>query len=87
MQISDADIKTRAELSDLIFSIKAAIVAGTLRQVSSADRNGPWLDFSQLEPAGPWPDFIEAEFVDSTGLRFRLEVETYHGAGGSWRKQ
>jgi len=45
------------------------------------------LDFSRLEPDGPWPDIIEAEFDDMSGARFRLEVETYHGAGGRWMRR
>ena len=87
MQIPDTEITTRAELSELIRSIKAAIAAGTLRQAGGGDGSGPWLDFSRLEPDGPGPDIIEAEFDDMSGARFRLEVETYHGAGGRWMRR
>jgi len=87
MQIADTEITTRAELSDLIRRIKAAIAAGALRQADGADGSGPMLDVSRLQPDGPWPDFIEAEFLDASGARFRLEVETYHGAGGRWMRR
>jgi hypothetical protein len=87
MQIPDTEITTRAELSELIRSIKAAIAAGTLRQAAGADGSGPRLDFSRLETDGPWPDVIEAEFDDASGARFRIEVETYHGAGGRWKRR
>ena len=87
MQIPDTEITTRAELSELIRSIKAAIAVGTLRQADGADGSGPRLDFSRLEPDGPWPDSIEAEFDDMSGARFRIEVETYHGAVGRWMRR
>ena len=86
MQIPDTDVTTRAELSDLIHSIKAAIAAGSLRQDNVASGVSPPLDFPLLEPDGPWPDIIEAEFLDTSGQRFRIEVETYHGAGGRWKR-
>lgn len=86
MQIPDTDIATRAELSDLIRSIKAAVAAGSLRQDNVANGVSPPFDVSLLEPEGPWPDVIEAEFLDTSGQRFRIEVETYHGAGGRWKR-
>lgn len=86
MQIQDTTVATPAELSNLIRSIKAAIAAGSLRQANVARRVSPSLDFSRLEPEGPWPDIIEAEFLDTSGQRFRIEVETYHGAGGRWTR-
>lgn len=86
MNNADMVITTRAELSDLIRRIKAAVADGSLRQVSRSDRADSDLDFSQLEPDGPWPDVVEADFVDESGQRFQLEVETYHGAGGRWTR-
>lgn len=86
MNNADMVITTRAELSDLIRRIKAAVADGSLRQVSRSDRAGSDLDFSQLEPDGQWPDVIEADFVDGLGQRFHIEVETYHGAGGRWAR-
>ena len=86
MQFADMDVTSRTELSDLIRCIKAAIGAGSLRQDKVAHGVSPPLDFSLLEPDGPWPDVIEAEFLDTSGQRFRIEVETYHGAGGRWKR-
>lgn len=86
MKSADLEITTRAELSDLIRRVKAALALGSLRQAGHADGGGPSTDFSQLEPDGPWPDIIQAEFLDPSGQRFRLEVETYHGAGGRWMR-
>ena len=39
-----------------------------------------------LAEAGPWPDYIDMSFEDDAGNRYRLEVETYHGTGGSWKR-
>lgn len=42
--------------------------------------------FDDLNVEGPWPDYMEYGFACSQcGQRFRLEAETYHGAGGYWR--
>jgi hypothetical protein len=41
--------------------------------------------FSTLAANGPWPDVLQYYFhCTACGQSFRLEVETYHGAGGSW---
>jgi hypothetical protein len=41
--------------------------------------------FTSIPVAGPWPDFFEYYFsCTACGQLYRLSVETYHGAGGSW---
>ena len=46
----------------------------------------PAVAIEKLNAAGPWPDAIESAFrCTQCGQRFRLGVETYHGAGGSWQ--
>ena len=41
--------------------------------------------FDDLTESGPWPDYVEHYFeCTHCGCRFRLAVDTYHGAGGAW---
>jgi len=43
---------------------------------------------NQIADEGPWPDYIELRFKQvPDGKRFKLSVETYHGAGGSWTRE
>ncbi len=79
-------VATPAELSLLIREVKAAIAAGLLEQVrpdsSPFATDAEIADFTE---EGPWPDFIEVRFrVRGTAVRYKLSVETYHGAGGTW---
>ena len=77
-------IGSPAELQHTLSQIQSAIAAGVLTQ-SVAAASGPGrCDIAALPLDGPWPDFIDVEFTDRAGHRFRLSVETYHGAGGSW---
>ena len=75
-----------AELARLIREIKAAIIAGLLDEV----RPDPFqyateVTISAISESGPWPDYLELRFrIRGTGQLYRLAVEAYHGAGGSW---
>jgi hypothetical protein len=62
------------------------MAAGSLHQIVREDGAGRSPDFSRLDPDGPWPDVIDADFTDAAGQRLRIEVETYHGAGGRWTR-
>lgn len=81
-------LRQPAELKHLLSLLKDAVLNQQLVQVR-ANRSG------MLDPAiesvcieGPWPDVIEMRFKDlGTSDFYSLSVETYHGAGGSWRKE
>lgn len=89
-RLSIADLKRRitisspADLGAVLAMIRASVSSG---QLTEAHRQGSTVTGSNVAdvPAdGPWPDFIDVEFTDRAGHRYRLSVETYHGAGGSW---
>jgi hypothetical protein len=77
-------ISSAAQLRELLGEIKTCLAVGTLRQVTMTDTAFANNDISTILDEGPWPDYFEAYFEDRQGTQYRLAVETYHGAGGSW---
>ena len=81
------EIRSPRDLQRVIKELKQAVKEGTFRQ--QRPRGWPFaakMPVEDLSLEGPWPDHIELYFTDNkTGRRFKLEVETYHGAGGSWQ--
>lgn len=79
-------IATPVDLACLIREIKTAVAAGFLEQVRPD--SSPFatdMAIADLPEEGPWPDYIEMRFqVRGTARRYKLAVETYHGAGGTW---
>ena len=81
-------IESPVQLTALLREIKTAVADGVLQQTTP---DAPQLladtSFAEIVEEGPWPDYIEMFFVVSqTGQRYRLVAETFHGAGGSWRR-
>jgi hypothetical protein len=76
----EARITSPAELAQILREAKMCIARGVLRQVKPADAPFALDDLSAVPDEGPWPDYFE----DPEGRRYKLTVETYHGAGGSW---
>lgn len=77
-------IDSRAVLEALIVQLKEAVAEGALQQYTPSD--APFA-LNEMEPAGPWPDYLEAWFRDPTsGRRYRLVAETFHGSGGRWEQ-
>jgi len=75
------EIKTPGKLDQVISSLKDLIQQGVIKEVSGNCK------LSELIANQPRPDFIEIEFIEhTTNYRFKLSVETYHGAGGSFKK-
>jgi hypothetical protein len=65
---------------------RANLRDGTLVPEPIAGSILPPVAIEKLNAAGPWPDVIESAFrCSQCGQRFRLGVETYHGAGGRWQ--
>src|SRR5690606_31847902 len=79
-------IRTPADLVGLLRELKQAVVDGDLEQVRPDP--SPFATDSSVEDIndnGPWPDYIELRFrAPSDGSLYKLAVETYHGAGGTW---
>jgi hypothetical protein len=83
---SNVTISTPAELVAVLREVHAYVAQGRLRQLRTANRLVPETSAKDLSEAGPWPDYIDMSFEDNAGYRYRLEVETYHGTGGSWSR-
>lgn len=79
-------LTTRTDFASLIREIKAAVAAGVLEQLRpDASPFATEMLVIDLAEQGPWPDYIEMRFqVRGTAVRYKLAVETYHGAGGTW---
>ena len=64
--------------------IRANLADGTLLDCTPRGL-APSVAFPALLDDGPWPDFATGEFSCARcGERFRLAVDMYHGAGGTW---
>jgi hypothetical protein len=73
-------IHTPGEYFGILRQVREMMAERTLALVHGT------VDLGVLALGKPWPaDHIEHIFECSAcGQRFRLAVETYHGAGGSW---
>ena len=77
-------ITSPSELAAILREAKLCMAQGKLRQVKPSDAPFAIDDLLMLPDDGPWPDYVEAYFENQEGQRYKLTVETYHGAGGSW---
>ena len=74
-------IRTPGELRAMIAVVAEAVRRGALAPVGEAAAT-----LAELE-RGVWPDHIALRFrAPDTGEAFELSAETYHGAGGGWRR-
>ncbi len=80
------NITQPGQLEDVIAIVSKAVERGELREVTRPVVAAPQQpSIAELERSGQWPDVIDLLFEEaSTGRRFRLVCETYHGSGGSW---
>lgn len=84
--LSERRISSPETLTAMLRDLKECLVQGELYQVRPLSTPFGIDDLDRIPNDGPWPDFIEAYFDDQNGQRYKLSVETYHGAGGSWEK-
>ncbi len=88
MLIDPRAIRSSIEFSHILQELKRATALGEMRQIhlpQSALFEEIFL--KNIPDEGPWPDYVEIYFEEaSTGDAYKLTVETYHGAGGSWQK-
>jgi hypothetical protein len=74
-------IETPQVLRALLLKLGEAVIAGRLVQHNTED-----FDITKYKDGDPWPnDIIICYFSDSVNS-YRLAVDTYHGAGGTWEK-
>jgi len=90
MEMSDWErplhIERRHHLNYVLGVVRDAVNSGELVQTYPSHKIGATSnDIRDIPPDGPWPDDILAWFRESsTGRVFRLDVDVYHGSGGSW---
>jgi hypothetical protein len=82
----ESTISSASDLVDILRAAKRCIALGVLRQVRPVNAPFASADLSSIPDQGPWPDYLEAYFEDRQGALYKLSVETYHGAGGSWTR-
>ncbi len=86
--ITVVSIKTLGDLQQMIRLVQARLATGDLVEDAMPSQDGgnfSLTPFSTLAANGPWPDMLQYCFhCTACGQSFRLEVETYHGAGGTW---
>lgn len=79
-------IHTPVELTALLHELRHAVARGDLEQLRPDP--SPFATQSavtDIPEHGPWDDYIELRFrATGTGEQYKLAVETFHGAGGSW---
>jgi hypothetical protein len=83
---SNETISTPTQFVAVLREVHAYIAQGRLSQLRIANPLVPETDVKDLAETGPWPDYVDMSFEDDAGNRYRLEVETYHGRGGSWSR-
>jgi hypothetical protein len=78
-------VESPGQLRDLVRLVQKHLAEGTLEERQSQEAFGSTAPFNSVPEEGPWPDYLLYTFqCTSCDSRFRLETETYHGAGGRW---
>ena len=72
-------IDSPARLREAAGSVVPFLDQGTLEQLTG--------DSLREIALGSWGDLVESTFrCTACGNRYELQVETYHGSGGAWRR-
>jgi hypothetical protein len=82
---SNVTISSPADFIAVLREINAYVAQGRLRQLDVSNPFGR-VALKEISESGPWPDYIDVFLEDNGGHRYRLEVETRHGTGGSWTR-
>lgn len=80
-------IVTPSDLVWLIDQVKRLVDAGHLRALDEVGEFGETTKLADLNSEGPWPDLVSMRFCSPDGRRYRLDAETFHGAGGAWEPE
>ena len=79
-----SEIRTPGEFRKALRIIRNCLTNDAIRDITQP-AHSPSGQFEDLSESGPWPDYVEHYFeCTNCDWRFRLAVETYHGAGGAW---
>ena len=78
------EINSPGDFVAVLRAIRRCLEDGTLRQVTLPTSLIAQLNFAEIPISGPWPDYVEGHFKTAKGATFVLQVESYHGTGGSW---
>ena len=84
----DMPIRSPDELRGFIVKLKQAVSSGEMQQYWPTNALlATDMKISDIDESGPWPDYIEWYFLSAMSRkRYKLSVETYHGAGGRWER-
>lgn len=83
--IESAEIDTPGDLQVLLKRLKDAVATGALEHYWPEDAMlASEARIEDIPSEGPWPDYLELYFRSNAGAQYKLEAETYHGAGGRW---
>ena len=81
-------VTTPADFWGIVSDVQDAIARGLLAQIYNfTSSSEPYLRVQDLQEGGVVPDFVDMTFkaVQSSDV-YNLQVETFHGAGGSWKR-
>lgn len=80
----DVRIASPGDLAALLTVLRGLVRSGRLVELDPSDAGLVPLRLVSVPIDGPWPDVIDLRFAAPGGRRYRLLVETFHGAGGTW---
>ena len=79
-------VESPQQLRTLLDGLGAAVDAGLLTRHPPREPFDFRGTVAELRSGDNWPDYFALEFSDRAGVRYRLDVETFHGAGGTWER-
>jgi hypothetical protein len=82
----NCNIETPHDLRYMLYILRDALKKGELVQYWPEEAVfASELDVMELKDDETWPDYVELYFLAPiTGKKYKLAVETFHGAGGTW---
>lgn len=80
------EISNLRDLENALRFLKRAVSEGALKQFWETESVGITREkIENIEVFGPYPDVLILNFASpSSGKKYELSVETYHGSGGEW---
>lgn len=79
-------IKSQPDFVQVLDQVSRLVESGRLTPLSSSS-DFPTASIEELRRGVVWPDYVDLRFRGCDGRRYRLCVETFHGAGGEWRPE
>ena len=72
------------DLVRVLRRLRELVASAELIQMIGPGTDFPSVLLADVSDDGPWPDFLDMRFRSPAGRCYRLSVEAFHGAGGSW---